>query len=428
MGQLRDAFSFATGLYRQRVNLAFAGYVRRDPMALLQLRPGRDNPYAIYDEMRRRGTLSPTRLGNWVTTSHRVCNEVLRDRRFAVRRADSPRPDPSTDDFDMSFLDMNPPDHTRLRRLAQPAFSPKQMAGYRPRIERTVSQLLDRAEAARDFDLVGAFASPLPIAVITDLLGIPDADAERFARYGTVIGSAIDGIRSLSHASRLQAASTELTALFTDLFALRRREPANDIVSHVVAAEGDQVAPAEMLPLCVLLLVAGFETTVNLIGNAVNALLDHPWQWEALRADPATMAAKAVEETLRFDPPVQRTSRVALEPLELESSPVRRNQLVITLIGAANRDPQAYTDPDRFDIGREQTADHLAFSSGIHYCLGQPLARLEATIALRSLAERMPGLRRAGATRRRSSNTIRGPIHLPVRAGTRARRTLTTTR
>src|SRR4051812_44956073 len=247
-------------------------------------------------------------MGNWVTTSHRVGGLVLRDRRFGVRRIDGPAVDPA-EEFDLSFLDMNPPDHTRLRRLAQPAFSPRRMAGYRPRIEATVDRLLDRAEAAGQFDLVSALAAPLPIAVITDLLGIPAADAERFARYGTVIVSALDGIRSLSHAARLQAAEAELVTLFEGLFALRRREPADDIVSQVVAAEGDQVRPAEMIPLCVLLLVAGFETTVNLIGNAVNALLDHPAQWEALRADPAAMARKAVEETLRFDPPVQRTGR-----------------------------------------------------------------------------------------------------------------------
>ncbi|MFL6074519.1 MAG: cytochrome P450 [Mycobacteriales bacterium] len=412
MNQTLQTVLFGARLYRQRAALAFAGYARRDPVALLNLRPGRDDPYRIYGRMRRAGTLSPTRRGNWVTTSHRVCDAVLRDRRFGVRPVDSP-----SEDVDFSFLEMNPPDHTRLRRLAQPAFSPRQMAGYRPRIEATVGELLDRAEAAGRFDLVSGLAAPLPIAVITDLLGIPDADADRFARYGALIGSALDGVRSLSHAAQLQRADAEMATLFEELFALRRREPADDVVSRLVAAEGDRIRPAEMVPMCVLLLVAGFETTVNLIGNAVNALLDHPEQWEALRADPDGMAAKAVEETLRYDPPVQQTGRFALEPLELEGRPVRRDQYVMTLIGATGRDPDVYADPDRFDIGREVTADHLAFSGGIHYCLGQSLARLEATIALRSLAERMPGLRRAGATRLRPSNAIRGPLRLPVSAG-----------
>jgi hypothetical protein len=422
MGQLRQTVSFATGLYRQRAYVAYAGYLRRDPMARLNLRPGREDPYAIYERMRRAGTLSPTWLGNWVTTSHRVCNSVLRDRRFGVRSTEL-TPGAAAADFDLSFLDMDPPDHTRLRRLAQPAFSPKQMAGYRPRIEATVDGLLDRAATADRFDLVSAFAAPLPIAVISDLMGVPDADADAFARHGAIIGSALDGIRSLSHAAKLQRSRAELATLFEDLFALRRREPADDVVSRVVAAEGDQVRPEEMLPMCVLLLLAGFETTVNLIGNAVNALLDHPEQWEALCADPEGLAGKAVEEALRFDPPVQRTARRAIEPLQLEGRSVHRGQFVVTLIGAANRDPDVYADPHRFDIRREQTADHLAFSSGIHYCVGQPLARLEATIALRSLAERMPGLRRAAPTRRRNSSTIRGPISLPVRADVPATRT-----
>jgi len=169
--------------------------------------------------------------------------------------------------------------------------------------------------------------------------------------------------------------------------------------------------------MCSLLLVAGFETTVNLISNAVLALLAHPGQWRALCADPDGLAGRAVEEVLRWDPPVQHTGRIALEPLELAGQPVRKGQLVVTLIGAANRDPEAYDHPDTFDIMREGGPGHLAFSSGIHYCLGQPLARLEATIALRMLAERMPGLARAGTVKRRNATTIRGPVRLPVTAG-----------
>jgi P450-derived glycosyltransferase activator len=416
MGELRQVLSFASGLYRQRFEIASRGYLRDDPMALLQLRPGRDDPYPIYERMRRSGPIHRNRLGNWVAVSHRLCDLVLRDRRFGVRPADAPlMGSPGAED--LSFLEMNPPDHTRLRRLVQPAFSPKQMAEYRPSIARTVTQLLDRAEAAGRFDLVSALAAPLPVAVITQLLGIPDADAGRFARYGALIGGALDGIRSLSHATRLRAADAELDALFERLFALRRSEPADDLVSRLVAAEGDQVKPSELRALCGLLLIAGFETTVNLIGNAVNALLDRPEQWDALCADPATMAARAVEETLRYDPPVQRTGRFALQPVELDGVEVHKGQFVVTLLGAANRDPEVYRLPDRFDLHRAQSVDHLAFSGGIHYCVGAPLARLEATIALRALAERMPRLRRAGRTRRRNSVTIRGPIHLPVRVG-----------
>jgi len=414
MSAFTQTARFAIGLYRGRAAVAYAGYVKRDELALLSLRPGRANPYASYEKLRARGPLTSTRLGNWATTSHRICDAVLRDRRFGVTTDDDTPPGP--DEFDLSFLEMNPPDHTRLRRLASPAFSPKSVAGYADRIERVVGELLDRAAAAGEFDLVSAFASPLPIAVITELLGIPDTASADFARYGAVIGSALDGISSLRHAAQLKAADTEVNQLFEDLFRLRRREPRDDIVSHLVAAEGDQVKPREMLPLCGLLLVAGFETTVNLIGNGVLALLSHPEQWRALCDDPATMAPKAVEEILRYDSPVQLTSRTALEPVELAGHEVRKGQLILTLLGAANRDPEVYDRPAVFDITREHPAPHLAFSSGIHYCLGQPLARLEATIAFRVLAERMPALRQAGRVKRRNATTIRGPLRLPVAA------------
>jgi cytochrome P450 len=409
MSQLSQTAAFATVFDRQRLDLLRAAYLHRDPMARLELRPGRRNPYAIYDQIRARGPVSTTRLGNLMTPSHEVCRTVLRDRAFLVQMPGEAA-DPT--EADLSFLDMNPPDHTRLRRLAMPAFSPKKMAGYRPRIADRVGTLLDRAGS--EFDLVSALAAPLPISVITDLLGIAHAEADRFARIGAVIGSALDGIQSLSHASRLMAANVELERLFEELFDLRRRDPADDIVSDIVAAEGDQIKPHEMLPMCVLLLVAGFETTVNLIGNAVNALLDHPDQWAALCADPHTLAPKAIEETLRFDPPVQRTGRYASEATELAGFEVRPGRFVVTLIGAANRDPDVYADPDTFDITRTPEAEHLAFSAGIHYCIGQPLATLEATVALQTLAERMPSLRRAGRVRRRNATTIRGPQRLPV--------------
>jgi P450-derived glycosyltransferase activator len=422
--QLRQTVSFATGLYRRRFDFAYYGYVHRDPMALLHLRAGRDNPYAIYERLRAQGTLVPTRFGQWVTPSHRICNTVLRDRGFGVRQAELNGMSAASDEFDMSFLDRNPPDHTRLRRLAQPAFSPKQMAGYRPRIEKQVDDLLDRAAAAGDFDLVSALAAPLPIAVITDLLGVPDADSERFAEVGTVIGSALEGIRSLGHAARLQAANNELRRLFEELFALRRESPSDDLISRIVAAEGDQIQSHEMIPMCNLLLVAGFETTVNLVGNAVKTLLDHPAQWRDLCDDPEGLAGPAIEETLRYEPPVQRTARCALTDVELDGHTVRKGQFVVTLLGAANRDPEAFADPNTFDIHREQTADHLAFSSGIHYCVGQPLARIEAVIALQKLAERMPDLRRTGPVKRRVSSVVRGPIRLPVHGGTVAKASL----
>jgi cytochrome P450 len=413
---LAGALRFATALYARRLTDFYHRTVWRDPMAQLRGPAGRDDPYPIYERVRARGSVVPTRLGNFLSPSHEVCNIVLRDRRFGVRNGERVK---SADEFDMSFLDMDPPDHTRLRRLAQPFFSPKLMAGYRARVFSQVDGLIS-SFGDGPFDLVSSFAAPLPIAVITDLLGVPDADAERFSEVGTVIGSALSGIRSLSHAAQLRSADATLRALFSSLFELRRVSPADDVISRLVSAPGDQLRPEELRPLCTLLLVAGFETTVNLIGNAVNALLAHPSQWRDLCDDPAGLAGPAIEETLRWDPPVQRTARCALEDLDLDGVPLRRGQFVVTMLAAANRDPAVFSHAATFDIHRTPEADHLAFSSGIHYCVGAPLARMEATIALQRLAERLPGLTRAGTLRRRTSGIVRGPLHFPVRAGTPA--------
>ena len=412
MARGKQAVQFATNLYRTRALLAYWAHVKRIPLARLQTAAGQRDPYPIYEQIRAQGAMTIGPLGNWVTPRHDLCAQVLRDRRFGVRPVDALPVPTARDQFDLSLLDRNPPEHTRLRRLAAPAFGPRRIAAYRPRIESTVNVLLDDAERLGQFDLQSAFSAPLPIAVITELLGVPDADAAELSRHGATIGSALGGITSLRHAARLFAANQALERLMTNVFELRRREPGDDVVSALLAA-GDEIAPAELRALCVLLLIAGFETTVNLLGNAVLALLAHPEQLEALRADPS-LAERVVEETLRYDPPVQRTVRVAFEDVELGGQLVRKDQFVVTLIGAANRDPEAYDAPDRFDIMRSSPAEHLAFSAGIHYCVGAPLARLEATIALQSLVERFPRLHQAGHVRYRRSATIRGPQVLPV--------------
>ncbi len=410
--QLRAAARFAGALYGDRARLVVHG-ARGDAFAQLRGRAGRVDPYPVYERVRAEGGWVTTRLGNLATVDHAACSAVLRSRRFGVRpEGQSSGPD---DDFDLSFLDRNPPDHTRLRRLAASAFSPRRVAGYRQSVDKTVDGLLDEALGRGEFDLVSSYAAPLPIAVITDLLGIPDADAAAFTRYGTAIGGALGGIRSLGHARELTRADAELDALFASLFERRRAEPRDDLISELVAAEGDRIEPQELRPMCGLLLIAGFETTVNLIGNAVHTLLRHPDQWERLVADPGRAGA-VVQEVLRFEPPVHRTARISFDDTEVEGRPVRAQQFVHVLLGGANRDPAVFERPDVFDPDRSHASEHLAFSSGIHHCLGRPLAELEAVIALARLAERAPRLRRAGTMRLRPSTLIRGPRSLPVAA------------
>ena len=302
-----------------------------------------DDPYPVFDELRAAGPVVPAGP-DFVTASHRVCNAILRDRRFGVRPLGDPgltEEDTSGNTLDLGFLEREPPDHTRLRRLAAPAFRPRMMAGYGERITEIsrglIADIVARADADPDrpFDLVADFAAPLPIGVITALMGIPDADVDRLSRHGTVVGSALSGIETPEAASALAAANAELYDLFSELIPLKRAHPGDDVISYLVAAEPDGITPYELHTTARLLLIAGFETTVNLIGNGVAALLDHRDQWDLLRSDPR-LAADAVEEVLRFDAPVQNTSRHAHEDVvdrrrddpgrELGPAPARRRE------------------------------------------------------------------------------------------------------
>jgi cytochrome P450 len=397
--------------------------LRGDPVARLMHKPWRRDPYPTYAAIRGEG-LARSRVGISAVGTHALCEQVLRDRRFGVRLADG-RPPFAPDDaetssllepVDLSLLGLDPPDHTRLRRLAAPAFAPRRLERYRGVAEEITTGLLDEAARRGRFDLVTDLAAPLPITVIARLLGIPSVDADRFARWGRALGSALDGVRSVAHAHELTRTTAEARVLFTELVDRRRADPGEDVVSQFVEAlDAGQMSLDELVTLAQLLLVAGFETTTNLVGNAVRALQATPGQWEALVADPG-LAPGAVEETLRFDPPVQLTARIAHEDTELAGVEFRRNWGVLVLVAAAGRDPAAHPDPDRFDLHREQTTPHLAFSGGAHYCLGAALARLEGEVALRLLAERMPGLRTAGRVVPRTATILRGPRTFPVAA------------
>lgn len=409
-----------------------------DRVARLLHRPWRLDPYPVYAQLRatqRVGGPVRSRTGLTAVATYASVEAALRDRRLGVRMtdgrgwADAGAGDREgngatsiLDPVGLSLLTLDPPDHTRLRRLVQPAFTPSRLAHYRSVAERVAAELLDNAllgtalDRGLRWDLVHELASPLPITVIAALLDVPDVDSERFARWGRALGSALDGVRSPAHAHELARTTADLRTLFSRLLAERREHPGEDVISALAVAVDDRTATTdEVLALAQLLLVAGFETTTNLIGNAVLALQRTPGQWQSLVTDPS-LATAAVEETLRYDPPVQLTARVAHTDLEIDGVPVRRDSGVLVLLASANRDPEVYDDPDRFDLHRAPSPAHLAFSGGVHYCLGAPLARLEAEVALRLLAERAPALRLAGPPTRRVGTVLRGPLSLPVRA------------
>jgi cytochrome P450 len=404
---------FAVEIYATRAQTIYHGLIKGDPLSQLHLAVGRADPHAVYERMRTLGPLLPTRLGNVSTTSYQVCQQVLRNRSFGVTDPAAPRP--GEDMLDLSLLALNPPDHTRLRRLAAPAFTPRRMAGYETLVESAIDRLLDRVAGRDSFDLVSAFASPLPIAVITEMLGLPD-EPDRFRRVGATVASALDGVHSLRHAMQLFVADREMRAMFAALLERAAQAPGDDLTSALVARQGEEISSAELSSLVGLLLLAGFETTVNAIGNGVLALLSNPEQWQLLVQDPARATA-VVEEVLRFDPPVQQTARVLLsssDPVELAGATVPPGQWVLLMLAAANRDPAIFAEPERFDITRPNAADHLAFSGGIHYCMGAALARMELAAALRALAVRFPRLRVAGTVVMRPGTTLRGPRRLPV--------------
>ncbi|HJQ45167.1 MAG TPA: cytochrome P450 [Amycolatopsis sp.] len=384
------------------------------------------HPHAAYQRLRVeapvRPAIMPRGLRVWLVTAYSDAKALLADPRLSkdngrVRELFEARvPSNGGPAFASSLaahmLNTDPPDHTRLRKLVNKAFTAGTVSRLRPRIGQIADELLDEVAAAASVDLLESFAFPLPITVIGELLGVPGEDRGSFGHWSNTIVSA-------ASPELLQQHSAEMAAYLGTLIATKRAHPTQDLLSGLihVSDEGDRLSEVELLSMAFLLLVAGHETTVNLIGNGVLALLQHPDQLAALRAD-SSLLPGAVEEFLRFEGPVNiATLRVTKEPVQIGDAEIPAGEFVMVSLLAANRDGERFADPGTLDITRP-AGGHLAFGHGIHYCVGAPLARLEAEIALGKLLDRFGKIELDGepaALRWRDSTLMRGLQALPVR-------------
>ena len=370
----------------------------------------RENPYDNYAELREKDPVHRMRLLNaWALTRYEDVDMVLRDhKRFSNAERSF------NDAGRTTLLDLDPPDHTRLRSLVSKAFTPRSVAELGPRTERLVGELLDAVEDRDRFDLIADFAFPLPVIVIAEMLGIPPEDRDKFEIWSNDIALSVEPVLTEEEREGVERATEELYEYFDRIIETRRHDLQDDLLSALIAAEdeGDRLTHDELLATLMLLLVAGNETTRNLIGNGMLALLRNPEQIWRLRDDP-DMIDTAINEFLRYDSPVQLDGRYVKEDVEIGGKRVRAGQRVINVIGAANRDPAVFSDPDALDIGRREKS-HISFGRGIHHCLGAPLALLEGRVAFSALLERFSDIRLASEPKHRGQIVLRGVEELWV--------------
>jgi cytochrome P450 len=384
------------------------------------------NPYPVFDSLR---TATPTfrALGRWFITRYDDTAQLLRDRRFGKDYADpdalmrrfgpTALQEPAVIELTHMMLMRDPPDHTRLRGLVVKAFTARRIEAMRARVHDLTDRLLDKVIPLGRMDMIRDLAFPLPVLVICELLGIPEEDQARFVT-GSSSGAALLNPTPPTRAELDDAnrGSEDSGAYFEALFEQRRRDPRDDLITQLVQVEeaGDRLTTAELRANVNLLFAAGHETTVNLIGNGFLSLLRHPQQWRKLCDDPS-LIPNAIEEILRFESPVQAVARTVAEPIELSGVALERPAIVVSLIGAANRDPAVFENPNQFDITRKDIRP-LSFGGGIHFCLGAQLARIEAAVVFETVLRRLPDLRleKPDQPKWRSSFTLRGLTELPV--------------
>jgi cytochrome P450 len=359
----------------------------------------RADPYPLYRDLRAAEPIRKSEIeeGTYLLFRYQDCLDVLRDTRWSSNPAhraftneSMPIDAMATDAKVLLFLD--PPDHTRLRKLVSKAFTPRTVERMRPRIQSLVDELLDGAAERGELDVVGELGYQVPVTVICELMGVPVADRDMFGPWSSAASRLLDGMQEEDVINEGLLGVMQILNYFNNLFDERRASPRDDLVSALLAAEadGDRLGEEELRSIVLLLFVAGHETTMNLIGNGTKALLEHPDQLQRLAADP-TLVPSAVEELLRFDGPVHVTARIATEDLEVGGREFAAGEQVIALLAAANRDPARFDRPDELDIARADN-QHLTFSHGIHYCLGAALARVEGQVAIGSLVQRFPDM------------------------------------
>ncbi|MFI5967045.1 cytochrome P450 [Streptomyces asoensis] len=385
------------------------------------------DPYPAYAELRERGRViryEPT--GQWLVPRHADVSALLRDRRLGrtyqhrFTHEDFGRTAPPADQEpfhtlnDHGMLDLEPPDHTRIRRLVSKAFTPRTVERLKPYVRRLAGELVDRLVEAGGGDLLVDVAEPLPVAVIAEMLGIPESDRGPLRPWSADICGMYELNPSPQTAARAVRASEEFSAYLRELIAVRRARPGDDLISGLIAAhdEGDRLTEQELISTAVLLLNAGHEATVNATVNGWWALFRNPGQLDALRAD-HSLVPTAVEELMRYDTPLQLFERWVLDDIEIDGTTVPRGAEIAMLFGSANHDPAVFAEPGRLDLTRADNP-HISFSAGIHYCIGAPLARIELAASMTALLEKAPKLAPAAEPRRKPNFVIRGLEGLDV--------------